>query len=289
MSEKKIRSETKKQYEEDAKKYFGYYSAAKGTGKSAEDFAQVEARLPGPEHKQRLLERYTKGFGKTSRSGAFSKPGIGPAIFPNGLKFAQDFIDEMTPKGIKQKEQPKPDISKEAKPTGFFPKACAVITEVCLDCLKELDVNEDWILGMYIVTDEDALKLWAMHVYNGGLVNYAICRKCYDKALDASQEKTPLLLVANGSLVEEHIDKGEMDAEAIHQMKDLQRRGSALPLHTGNERTLGQVNMLKRMEKLKTNLSNYLISLPPDSKVFKHVEQRSQDGHGYDRDTTTIS
>jgi hypothetical protein len=277
MADKKIKSETRKEYEEDAKRYFGYYSPAQGGGKSAEDFARVEAHLPGAKQKHRLLERYTKGFEKTSRSGAFSKAGASAAIFPNGMKFASEFIDDMTPKGYKQPEQPKPDISKEAKPTGgFLPKACAVITEICLDCLKEIDKHESWILGVYIVTEEDALKLWAMHVYNGGLVNYAICQKCYKTALDASQEKTPLLLVADGALLTEvGVTEKEIGA--------AKRSGVALSVHTGHERTLGQLNMIKRIEKLKTHLTNYLISLPPDSKVFRHVEQRSADGHGYDK------
>jgi hypothetical protein len=284
MTNFKIKSESRKEYEEDAKRYFGNFSSAQGAGQSAEDRARVEARLPSPATKQLILERYTKGFTKTSRSGAFSKPNVGPAIFPNGLKFASDFIDEMTPKGMKPKEQPKPDISKEAKPTGgFLPKACAVISEICLDCLKPISKIDDWVLGIYIITESDALKLWAMRVYNGGVVNYAVCQSCYDHALDASRDSSPVILVADGSLISEHIQKGEIDARGVEDIELLKRLNSAMPIHTGHERTLGQLNMIKRMDKLKTNLTNYLISLPPDSKVFRNVEQKSGDGHGYDR------
>jgi hypothetical protein len=285
MTNFKIKSETRKEYEEDAKRYFGNFSSAEArAGRSAEDYQEVESRLPSPRNKQRILERYTKGFSKASRSGSFAKPGLGPAIFPSGLKFASDFIDEMTPKGIKPKEQPKPDISKEAKPTGgFLPKACAVISEICLDCLKPISKTDSWILGIYIITESDALKLWAMHVYNGGVVNYAVCQSCYDHALDASRDSSPVILVADGSLISEHIQKGEIDAKGVEDIELLKRLNSAMPLHTGHERTLGQLNMIKRMDKLKTNLTNYLISLPPDSGVFRNVEQKSGDGQGYSR------
>jgi hypothetical protein len=272
----KIKSESKREYEEDAKKYFRNIGAPKVNGRSAEDYREVEARLPGPAKKQQILERYTKGFSKSSRSGAFSKPNAGPAIFPSGLKFASDFIDEMTPKGIKQPVQPKPDISKEAKPTGgFLPKARAVIDDVCLDCLKEL-TKDDWVLGVYIVTEQDDLKLFAMHVYNGALVNYAICKKCFDYALEMGKEATPIVLVS-GNLIP------EKDREIAAKY------GFPVNIHDGQERTMGQLNMIKRIDRLKTNLENYLISLPLDSKVFRDVEQRSADGQGYSRDLAALN
>jgi hypothetical protein len=270
MTNFKIKSESRKEYEEDAKRYFRNIGAPKVQGRSAEDYAEVEARLPTPANKHKILERYTKGFTKTSRSGAFSKPNSGPAIFPSGLKFASEFIDEMTPKGIKQPVQPKPDLSKPAKPTGgFLPKAAAVIDDTCLDCLKPL-TKDNWVLGVYIVTEEDALKLFAMRVYNGALINYAICKRCFDYALEMGKEETPIVLVSGNLISEKDIELAK-------------KYGRALNIHDGQERTLGQLNMIRRIDRLKTNLSNYLISLPPDSKVFRHVEQRSADGHGYDR------
>jgi hypothetical protein len=141
--------------------------------------------------------------------------------------------------------------------------------------LKPL-TRKDWILGVYIVTDEDDLKLFAMRMYNGALVNYAICKRCYDAALEMGKESTPIVLVSGKLFSEE-------------DLRIAGKYGLQLNVHDGQERTLGQLNMLKRIEKLKTNLTNYLISLPPDSKVFRNVEQRSADGHGYDRTATAIN
>jgi hypothetical protein len=277
MTEFKIKPETKKEYEEDTKKYFRNITAPKQAGKSAEDYHEVEKRLPSPEEKHKLLDRYTKGFTKTSRSGAFSKPNSGPAIFPSGLDFASSFIDEMTPKGIKPKEQPKPEIDKEAKPTGgFLPKARAIIVDTCLDCMKE-PTKDDWVLGLHIIIETDALKLWAMKCKLGDVVLNCECKKCYDYAQVQGTLETPLALVFGKLFTEEDI-------------RIANRTGFQLPnVHDGTEKTLGQWNMVKRRARLEENLVNYLIACPADSKVFRDVTQRSQDGNGYDKDIVADS
>jgi len=272
MTEFKIKPETKKEYEEDTKKYFRNIGAPKQQGKSAEDFSEVEARLPSAKDKHKILERYTKGFTKTSRSGAFSKPNVGPAIFPSGLDFASKFIDEMTPKGIKPKEQPKPDISKEAKPTGgFLPKARAVITDICLDCMQP-PTKDNWVIGLHIILEVDDLKLFAMKCKTGDVVLNCECKRCYDNAQVMGMMETPLALVFGKLFTDEDI-------------RIANRCGFQLPnVHDGSEKTLGQWNMIKRRVRLEENLVNYLISCPADSKVFRDVTQRSPDGNGYDRE-----
>jgi len=276
MAEFKLKRETKEEYEEDAKRYFRNIGSTRVNGRSAEDYDQVEASLPSPAKKLAILERYTKGFTKKSRSGAFSESGLSPAIFPSGLKFASDFIDEMTPKGIKQPEQPKPKWDKEAKPTGsYLPKAAAIITDMCLDCMKE-PTKDNWVICMHIITEQDSMKLWAMRMHFGAVVLSAECKNCYDFAQKMGMEATPIALVYGNLIPEE-------DIVLAHKY------GFPINIHDGIERTMGQLNMLKRKEKLETNLVNYLISLPPDSKVFRNVEQKSGDGHGYDRDLAAFN
>lgn len=142
MAEEKLRGESREEYLEDAKKYFGNLKGNKTGGLSAEEAAIVDSHLPTKEEEQKKLDYYEKGFNKASRSGAFSKPGSGPAIFPNSLDFASKFIDEHTPG--KYQKPPDPfhtNTPIEQKKQSDMPKPAAIITDRCMDCMEPIDYN----------------------------------------------------------------------------------------------------------------------------------------------------
>ncbi len=134
MSDDILKPESREEYQQDAEKYFQGLEGPKGRGVSADDTAVANRHLPS-EARHKELERLTKGFSKTSRSGAFTNNANAvPAIFPSGLKQASDFIDEMSSGKYKEPEVVKPP-SQQIAPTGHFEMAAAVIENLNALCL----------------------------------------------------------------------------------------------------------------------------------------------------------
>lgn len=255
MQDPRITGETREEYEQDAKRYFKNLGDAKRPGPSADDTALAESALPPDEQKHRILDRFAKGFNKTSRSGSFTdKPNSSPAIFPNGLKFASDFIDEHTPGKFKPEAPAKPPETQK-KPTGHFPKAVATIDDICLDCMGPVDPKE-YVGAIYIITERDTQKCFSMGVKFGDIVLNAECKKCFDIATSEAKNTSPLVLVFGGQLTSEE------------DIKLAQRFRQAVYLHDGQEKTAGQWHAFKRRDRLQNNLERYLMAADKSSKIF---------------------
>jgi hypothetical protein len=263
MTDDLLKPETKEEYQRNESEYFRNVGAPKGAGRSAIDPREVASRLPPQEEKLKLLDRFERGFDKTSRSGAFSKAGAGPAIFPNGRKFAMDFIDEMTPKRAKPEEAKRP-ITEQTRPVDA-PKAAAVIDGICIDCMKPIDLQPGakivpWMKFCTAICpvsgQPDFLKLFSMGIKFGDPVLGFEHFDCWDKAQKEGRNATPLALVQGGSLT-------SMEDIAI-----AVKYGFPVNLHDGQERTMGQWNMVKRQARIDKNLEDYMIALDKTSPIY---------------------
>jgi hypothetical protein len=251
-----MKSETKKEYDDDANRYWRNIESAKNPGPSADSAEVADKYLPGKAEEQKILDRFEKGFTKTSRSGSFTdKPNASPAIFPNGLGFASDFIDEMTPGKFKKPEEGTP-VQEQVGRVENVPKPAFIIADTCLDCMKPVDPGEV-AMSICVITEQDTHKLAAMHVKFADMGVNLQCMPCYEANLKLGQSQVPLALVHSGGLT----DPQEI-ALAI-------KYGAPIRLHDGEERTLGQWYMHKRQQRLTKNLHNYLMSSEPDSPIFR--------------------
>ena len=252
----KLVGETRKEYESDRNKYFRNLKDVKRPGPSADEASVANKHLPSKEEEHKKLEYYTKGFTKTSRSGSFSKPNAGPAIFPNGLKFASDFIDREATPGIHKQPETKGLPRQRTGPTGFAPKAGAVITDICMDCLEPADMSQGLVCAMQFMLAQDSLKLFSMNLHFGDPVLYVLHKKCADLRNMAGQLAPHIPLVRGGSIPD------------LEKQKTAAKYNLPLNIHDGNEITLGQYAMHEHQERIDKNLENYLISVPKDSEIF---------------------
>lgn len=251
-----MKSETRKEYEDDAKGYFRNIESAKNPGPSADAPEVADKHLPSRAEEQQLLDRFEKGFTKTSRSGSFTdKPNASPAIFPNGLGFASDFIDEMTPGKFKKPEEGKP-VDQQVRKLENVPRPDFIITDKCLDCMGAVD-PENAAMSICSIMEQDTHKLAAMHVRYGSMGVNLQCMPCYEAYQKLGQSAVPLALVHAGGLT----DPREIELAIKY--------GAPVRLHDGEERTLGQWYMHKRQQRLNNNLHNYLMATDPDSPVFR--------------------
>jgi hypothetical protein len=275
MTEKAIKGETHEEYVKDSKRFFGDIQGPKVMGPSADRRTQFGRHLPGPEQEWRLAERYAKGFGKASRSGAFSKPSTGFALRPSGGKFASDFVDEMTPG--KYKPQPKAyekvkhadgkgkdDSSGKAKP------AC-IIVEKCMDCMEPIDYNErehepwpvhwrcpdckrlvtvynrgiNYVANLGFVTQTNSHRLYAMGMLYGDPFISMFHATCMERVKHFSAHSSPL--VHGGILLTEK-----------EQAQLLKWKG-ILQIHDGREITTGQWLNIQRLDRLAEQTQDYII------------------------------
>lgn len=250
-------NESKEEYQRHERELFKNLEGTPQGGPSAADRHLVDPHLPSAQQEQKILDRWEKGLTKSSRSGAFSKPGAGPAIFPNSLKFASDFIDENTPKGWKPSEPMKP-LAQQKSPTGHFPKPAAVV-DICVSCLKRIDPRA-WVLGTTVCLEEDTHKLSAMGMKLGDLVCYGLCVPCDDERKRLAEQAFPLALVRGGELIPDEI----RDASLKH--------GLPVHLHNGTEITVAQMLMQQHAQKLMDNLWDYIKCehQKPDSPIFRN-------------------
>jgi hypothetical protein len=261
MTEYKIRGETKEEYLEDAEKYFGKLQGPATAGPSIDDPATIDRILPSKEVEFKMAERFKMGFGKSSRSGAFSKPNAGPAIFPNSLKFASDFIDEMTPGKYEKPQKPFTGTT-PTEQTGVrhdnLPKPAAIITEICMDCMKPIDYNAqtfmmdgEEIKGLNVVvnfgfiTQTNTHMLQAMGMKFGDPFCSVFHATCVNDVKKFRNYQQPL--VRGGSLL------SDKDRDAIMRWKHI------FQLHDGQEITTGQWMQIQRLERIAVQTQDYLI------------------------------
>lgn len=263
MSEEPIKSETKEEYAAEEARHFRNVGAPQGAGTSATDKRIIDAHLPPDHQKHLILDRFERGFNKSSRSGAFSRPGAGPAIFPNGRKFASDFIDSMTPKREKPKEDMKP--LREQTRAVDVPKAAAVIVNRCIDCMEETGPGDNVVPAMRFMLSDDEHKHFAMGVKYGDIVLAVEHYKCWNKANNDGQNAVPLVLAVGANLTLEE------------DIRIANKYGFSTNLHDGHERTLGQWLMLVRQDRLETNIEKILMAADKDDPLFYPAKKPKSD------------
>ncbi len=255
-----IKGESKEQYNEAIKEYFGHVRGHENIGPSADDRTAMAQKLPGKEEQYRLSEYKTRGFSKSSRSGAFSNASTGFAIRPNGLKFASDFVDEHTPG--KYKPAPKPLTQnipmQQKRDVEGVPKPAFMELDVCIDCLKPINLNgnkaicdhkaldcECFTPNLGFIFEQDQMKLWAMGLQFGDPIVTNFHTKCFQEANDFKKLIMPV--VRGGAMIP---DK---------ERAALIRRDKTAPLHDGQETTMGRIKATERLERLAKNTQDYII------------------------------
>jgi hypothetical protein len=216
--------------------------------------------LPGPEQQYRLAERKSLGFNKASRSGAFSKPGTGYAYFPNGLKFASDFIDEHTPGKYKPADKPYehnvPMVQKQD--IGNVPKPAFMDLETCIACLKPINLKgnkeicdhkaldcECFTPNLGFIFEQEQLKLWALGLQFGDPIVTNFHTKCFNEYKGFNQQTLPV--VRGGGLL------------SPKQQRELAEYKGVWAIHDGQETTMGRVNAYDRLELIAKNTQQHII------------------------------
>lgn len=251
MNEGPIKGETKEEYEEDVKKYFGNIEGAKQLrGKTADAASAYSQYLPGAEQEYKTAQRYEKGFTKTSRSGSFTdKPNASPAIFPSGLKFASEFIDENTPGKYKPKPKTYEAIeTPEQTKQNDMPKLACVVTDVCMDCLKKIDhadPKRDIVCNFGMITQQNTHMLHAMGLEFGDPFATLFHATCAAKVKLFKNYTTPLVM--GGTLY------------SMEDVKRMARWKEQLQIHDGRELNLGQWMSIKRLERIAQQTQDYII------------------------------
>lgn len=257
-------SETRQEYAAEEAKYFGAMGDAKRPGLSAADAAVADRHLPSKEAEHKMLERWEKGLTKSSRSGAFSKPGSGPAIFPNSLKFASKFIDECTPGQYKeQKERP---VLREQTRRVDAPPSEFTKLDMCIDCLQPIDTNDAPSItpSLFFIRTMDTTKLFSMGLTFAAPVIMAVHTKCEREAQRLGQDATKLVLVHGGSIT----DPDEL-ARAF-------KYGQVLRMHDGHELTAGQWHLQKRKDRLEATMVDILICMDKRSECYRRNRVKAE-------------
>jgi hypothetical protein len=252
-----LTSESKAEYLAEEKRFFGATGDVAGRGLSASDAVVADRHLPSKQQEQKMLDRWEWGLTKASRSGAFSKPGSGPAIFPGGLKKTMDFIDECTPG--QYKEQQERPVPKEQTRKVDVPPAAVTLTHMCVDCLGPVDQNDaaNIVPAIFFMTTQNTTKLFSMGVSFGDIV-LAVCHlKCSKEAQTQAKGQTGLILVREGEIS----DPDEMAKAAAY--------GRIHRMHSGHELTMGQWYLQKRKDRLQQQIEDILICMDKTSEAYR--------------------
>jgi hypothetical protein len=247
-------------------RYFGGLGQPKAPGLSADDKYAHEKNLPSEEEGNKKLEYFSKGFEKTSRSGSFAKAGASAAIFPNGLKFASDFIDnEATPGRHKLPGKPDKVVPKQTRQVET-PRAAVVIADRCMDCMEIVDPHDAHI-NLIFVTERESLKLNALGLKFGDPILDLICNKC-QKEMDQYRYMS-MPLVFKGSLF------------SPDEMKTIQKWSPQLGIHSGTQIRLGDWKKIKRIENIWNHTSGHIINhrLRGDDTIFRNDRKTRPDVH----------
>jgi hypothetical protein len=270
-----IKGESKKQYNESIQEYFGHVRGHENLGPSADDRTAMANHLPSKEAEYKLSEYKTLGFNKSSRSGAFSKPSTGHAIFPNGLKFASDFIDEHTPG--KYKPAPKPFTEnlpmQQKRDVQGVPKPAFMELNTCIDCFEPINLEgnkaicdhraldcECFTPNLGFIFETDQLKLFAMGLQTGDPIVTNFHTKCFNEQNGFKHQTMPV--VRGGAMIPDR------------ERAALIRRDKTAPLHDGQETTMGRIKAYERLDRLAKNTMNYIIECRKSGKIDKFREDR---------------
>jgi hypothetical protein len=267
-------SERKDEYAAEEAKYFRNLGDAKRPGLSAADAAVADRHLPSKEQEHRILEHWETNLTKASRSGAFSKPNVGPAIFPQGIKKTMSFIDSVTPGQYKQQEQ-RPVLREQTRKVDVPPSEATVL-HICLECLEPVDQNDAAnmvIAGFFaypfnIITQQpDGAKLFAMGIpYWGAPMLGAVHLKCETEARAKMRDKTPIVLIRGSSNLTDPDD-----------LARAARYGMIQQIHDGEEVSMGSFYERKRQEKLGDNFTDILVVMPKDSLCYRKNRLKAQE------------
>lgn len=260
-----VTSEKRSEYLTEEAKYFKNLGDHKRPGASAADAAFIDPHLPSREAEHKMLERWEWGLTKASRSGAFSKPGSGPAIFPGGLAKTMAFIDECTPGKFKEPVE-RPVLTEQTRRVDA-PRAAVVYDKLCVDCLNPIDftVPKGWVVSLFIIDEQDISRLMALGVKFGDSVLMVEHMSCARKARKEQEDASPIILVRGGEMADER------DLEIAYKHGLIQR------LHSGHEITAGQWAAAKRQERLVENMRDILVALPKDSPYFTKNRPREEE------------
>lgn len=262
-----IKGETKEEYARATDEYFGHGTTQRNLGVSADDKRTIEQHLPGQATEHAMAERYAKGFGKASRSGAFSKPTTGYAIFPNGLKFASDFIDEHTPGKYKKPENPwgtnTPIEQEERQEEAQQRRLAFVYVDECIDCGKLIDrtvENPDIVPNFGFIMQTNTHMLHAMGLQFGDPIATAYHFTCSEKVKQFKKLRMPL--VRGGALLD------KKDRDMLLKYKNI------LQIHDGQEVTVGHFKMAQRLERLAINTQDLIIKFRKSGQLEHFREDR---------------
>lgn len=254
---KPFQSESKAEYAAEERKYFGAMGDASGRGLSAADAAMADRYLPSKEQEHKMLEFWEIGLTKASRSGAFSKPGSGPMILPNGRKHWERLMQMTTP-GQYQQQVERP-VLKEQTRNVDVPRAAVTITSFCIDCLKPVNENDasTIIPSLFIIHEKEQSRLFAMGVAFGDIVLMIEHKTCAREAAAQERNSAPLVLVREGEVS----DPRDMEIAAkygfIHRM------------HSGHEISMGAWYAAKRKERLEKQFQDVLIAMDKTSTCYR--------------------
>lgn len=271
--------ETKEEYEKDTEKYFGHREGPKILGPSADDASSYSQHLPGKKQEHDLAQRYATGFDKTARSGAQSQPNAGPAIFPNSLKFASEFIDEMTPGKYKSGPKAFQSVAPvDQNKINNGPKLACIIVDLCMDCMQPIDHQSKETKNIYtkcpdcgklvkflaeggrnivinyggmLPPPNEAMAIYYRHKLQAmGLCLYdpfasLFHASCMEFVKHFREHRQPL--VKNGQLLSDR--ERELIWKYRHELR----------IHDGDEITDGNWMAVKRLERIQENTHNYII------------------------------
>lgn len=257
-------SETREEYQKEEQKYFGARGDAVRPGLSAADAAIADQHLPSKQQEQKMLDYWEMNLTKASRSGAFSKPGSGPLILPNGRQ-ALDFIDKHATPGQYKPQQERP-VPKEATKKSDVPPAEVTITHLCIDCLKPVDEQDaaNIIPSIFFILTDDTAKLFAMGVTFGAIVLAVEHLTCAKTAQELGKNGLQIILVRDGDIS----DPDDMAKAAQY--------GRVHRMHTGQELTLGQWYLQKRKTRLEEQLHHVLICMDKTSEAYRKNRKELQ-------------
>lgn len=265
-----LKPESREEYLNSEKEYFGNIGdnsyKPKGAGSiSASDAAIADRHLPSMEEQFKLEQYYENGYSKTARSGAFSKAGAGPGIFPNGLKSAMTFIDKECTPGVHKPAEARPVLKEQTRKVDV-PPAAVTVTHMCIDCLKPVDENDagNIVPSLFIIADKDYERHQRMNVSFGDICLFVEHVACMKAAEQMGANKKRLVLIQEGKLT-------DTKDVAIALKYNLPLR-----LHDGRELTMGQFELAKRKERINDQFIDFLTHVSKDSSIYRKNREKQE-------------
>lgn len=252
-----LTGERRREYLEEEIKYFRGVGDAKRPGLSAADAALADQHLPSKQKEHQMLDEWEWGLTKSSRSGAFSKPNVGPAIFPGGMKKAMSFIDKCTPGHLEMPKE-RPVLREQTRRVDAPPSEFTKLDR-CIDCMQPIDMNDAPSItpALFFVRTFDQSLLFAMGVTWGAPVILAVHTECERMAQKLGENAARIVLIEGGDIT----DPDELARAAKY--------GQILRMHSGRELTAGQWHLQKRKERFEETMVNTLVCADKTSDYYR--------------------